>query len=78
MTSKIHLIFINGKRGDGVEGRGGGRGLSPWSGAFGETAPQKNNLGASTLNSLNLDGTWRKDTLVILGLTVFLCSGDIR
>ena len=34
-------------------------------------SPTKTNLGASTLNSLNLDGTWRKDTLVILGLTVF-------
>ena len=41
MSSKIHLILINGKRGDGVEGRGVGRGLSPWSGDFGETAPQK-------------------------------------
>ena len=37
-----------------MEGRGGGGGLSPWSGDFGEPAPPKHNLGASPLNSLNL------------------------
>ena len=40
--------------GDGVEGRAGGGGLSPWSSDFGEPAPPKHNLGASPLNSLNL------------------------
>ena len=40
--------------GDGVEGRGGGGGLSPWSSDFGEPAPPKHNLGASPLNSLSL------------------------
>jgi hypothetical protein len=45
MSSKMHLILINGKRGNGVEGRGGGRGLSPWSGDSGDQPPQKTILG---------------------------------
>jgi hypothetical protein len=45
MSSKIHLILINGGR--------GGR-IITMSGDFGESAPPQNDLGASPLNSLNL------------------------
>jgi hypothetical protein len=41
--------------GDGVEGRGGGGGFHHEVGDFGEPAPPKHNLGASPLNSLNLN-----------------------